>query len=194
MRVVIIDYGAGNVFSVEQAFCRLGAETLVSADPEIIRSSERVIFPGVGHAFQAMKQLRSTGLDQLIPALQQPVLGICLGMQLLCRSTEEGNTNGLSVFRSDVEAFSADLIVPHMGWNDVFFQEDVKEIFYFVHSFKATLSEDTIGVCSYGESFSAVLKRDNFLGVQFHPEKSGEVGEQFLRNFLNQSSNNQWKL
>lgn len=194
MQVVIIDYGAGNVFSVEEAFRRLGTETLVSADSEVIRSAERVIFPGVGHAFQAMKQLRSTGLDQLIPVLKQPVLGICLGMQLLCRSTEEGNTNGLSVFRSDVKAFSANLIIPHMGWNDVVFQWETKEIFYFVHSFKATISEDTIGVCSYDDPFSAVLKRNNFLGVQFHPEKSGEAGEQLLRNFLNQSSDNQWKL
>lgn len=194
MKVAIIDYGAGNVFSVEEAFKRLGAETIVSADPEVIRSAERVVFPGVGHAFPAMKQLRNTGLDQEIPALKQPVLGICLGMQLLCRSTEEGNISGLGIFCSDVQEFSGDLIVPHMGWNDVVFSDESEGVFYFVHSFKATLSEDTAGVCSYGVPFSAILKRDNFLGVQFHPEKSGGTGEQFLRDFLNQSPINQWKL
>ena len=187
MKIVLIDYGAGNLFSVQQAFRRIGVETIITANPEEILASDRVVFPGVGHADTAMKSLRQSGLDRLIPYLKQPVLGICLGMQLLCDSTEEGNIKGLGVFRSDVVKFDASsCIVPQMGWNDVVFSIDnqLNNAYYFVHSYKATVCEDTWATCGYENGFSAALKRSNFWGVQFHPEKSGEAGEQLLKQFL----------
>lgn len=196
MRVVIIDYGAGNLFSVAKAFERLGVTPIISSDSEVIRSADRVVFPGVGHAKAAMEALRRMELDKLIPTLKQPVLGICLGMQLMCLETEEGQVQGLGIFNAHVRDFrtqyrvfvsdifdSKKLQFPHMGWNDVDFN-GVKKTFYFVHNYAADRCEHTWGVADYGGQFSAALKRDNFSGVQFHPEKSGEVGEQFLRDFL----------
>lgn len=183
MQVVIIDYGAGNLFSVQQAFNRLGVETLLTNNPEEIQKASHVIFPGVGHAESAMEQLKATQLDRLIPQLQQPVLGICLGMQLMCEYTEEGAVKGLGIFKTKVKAIENTLPVPHMGWNDVIIGE--KETpYYFVHSYAAELCDQTIVICSYSQPFSAVLKQDQFLGAQFHPEKSGKAGEEFLKQFL----------
>lgn len=186
MKVVIIDYGAGNVFSVEQAFKRIGVDTQLTNDISLILAADRVVFPGVGHAKPAMEELKKTGLDQLIPNLKQPVLGICLGMQLMCNETDEGTTNGLGIFDTTVDLFSDRVIVPHMGWNDVRFLNHATEPYYFVHSFKAPICADTWGICDYEEPFSAALRKNQFWGVQFHPEKSGSAGEQFLLQFINQ--------
>ena len=186
MKVVIIDYGAGNVFSVQQAFNRIGVETHLTNDPTVIQSADRIIFPGVGHAKPAMEELKKNGLDQLIPTLNQPVLGICLGMQLMCNETDEGTTKGLGIFDTTVDLFSEQVVVPHIGWNDVRFAEDVIEPYYFVHSFKAPICADTWGICDYEQPFSAALRKNQFWGVQFHPEKSGTAGEQFLLQFINQ--------
>lgn len=192
MQVVIIDYGAGNLFSVTKAFERLGIKPIISADPNIIQQADRVVFPGVGHAKTAMEALKARGLDELIPKLKQPVLGICLGMQLMCEWTEEGKVTGLGIFRTNVRDLRVlnncthsfvRLPFPHMGWNDVEFKGK-QEAFYFVHNYAAELCEDTWGLGDYGLSFSAALRRDNFYGVQFHPEKSGEAGENLLRRFL----------
>lgn len=188
MKLVIIDYGSGNLFSVQQAFRRLGITSCISASIEEVLSADKVIFPGVGHAASAMLSLQKSGLDQVIPQLKQPVLGICLGMQLLCASTEEGNLDGLGVFRSKVVRFNPEnCLVPHMGWNDVVFEDSssLHGAYYFVHSFKALTGEDTWATCGYENGFSAALKRANFWGVQFHPEKSGKQGELFLQQFLN---------
>ena len=208
MKVVIIDYKAGNIRSVDFALQRLGINAVVSADKEILRSADKIIFPGVGHAESAMQHLKNADLDTFIPTLKQPVLGICLGMQLLCSHTEEGNTKGLGIFDVNVKEFkptnSADK-VPHMGWNTTqhwgsklfdspFFKRVKKEKpneerkglpqFYFVHTYYAELCEDTIASCDYILPFSAVLQKDNFYAAQFHPEKSADAGEELLKNFL----------
>lgn len=192
MKVLIIDYGAGNIQSVRFALHRLGVEAKLSSEPEEIRESNHVIFPGVGHAESAMDQIRKKGLDRLIPQLDQPVLGICLGMQLMCRWTEEGNTTGLGIFDSAVRRFTdPDYKVPHMGWNRIrpgntpLFEGLGEGHVYMVHSYYAELSGHTVASCDYGLEYSAALQRDNFFGTQFHPEKSGKVGEQVLKNFLN---------
>ncbi|AEA45519.1 imidazole glycerol phosphate synthase subunit HisH [Fluviicola taffensis] len=186
MKVVIIDYGAGNIFSVQQAFKRLGIEATLSNEEAEIRTATHVIFPGVGHAKSAMEQLKSTGLDKMIPTLKQPVLGICLGMQLMCGWNEEGNLDGLGIFQARIQLIKSqfpDYPIPHMGWNDV--QLNGKsETFYFVHSYVAEICEETSGITSYPTPFSAALKKDNFYGVQFHPEKSGVAGENLLNQFL----------
>jgi imidazole glycerol-phosphate synthase subunit HisH len=190
MKLVIIDYGAGNLFSVQKAFERLGVNVKCSNDISEIQTAEKIIFPGVGHAKTAMEKLEQSKLDLLIPTLKQPVLGICLGMQLLCESTDEGNIKGLGIFNTKVRKFNDSSIVPQMGWNDVVFSESMTKqsnlsgAYYFVHSYRADICSQTIGVCDYQESFSAVLQQDNFFGCQFHPEKSGELGEQFLQTFL----------
>ncbi len=188
MQVVILDYGAGNIFSVQKAFERLGIETQLSHDKAVIEKASHVVFPGVGHAESAMKQLKISGLDEFIPNLKQPVLGICLGMQLMCEQTDEGNTAGLGIFRAKVREFSNQTSVPHMGWNDVQFENHIQGLhpFYFVHSFKADICEDTWAICDYQEPFSAAMQRNNFFGTQFHPEKSGEKGEEILTYFLKQ--------
>ncbi len=185
-KVVIIDYGAGNIFSVQKAFERLGVKTTLSNDLEMIKNASHVIFPGVGHAALAMKQLKSFKIDELIPTLKQPVLGICLGMQLMCKHSEEGDTAGLGIFDTKVKEFSAQEIVPHMGWNNTEFSSNnsLSGAYYFVHSFYAELCENTWSETQYEHSFSASLKKDNFLGVQFHPEKSGKLGNDFLNEFL----------
>lgn len=192
MKIAIIDYGAGNVQSVLFALERLGFEGIVTNDWNTIKSADKVIFPGVGEASSAMKILAESGLDVLIPTLKQPVLGICLGMQLMCKHSEEGNTNGLGIFDINVVKFSNEVKVPQMGWNTIYnlkspLFEGIKEneFMYLVHSFYAPLSENTIATTNYELEYSTALQRDNFFGVQFHPEKSGVFGEQILKNFLN---------
>ena len=192
MKIAIIDYGAGNVQSVLFALERLGFEGIVTNDWNTIKTADKVIFPGVGEASSAMKMLQESGLDVLIPTLKQPVLGICLGMQLMCKHSEEGNTNGLGIFDVNVVKFSQEVKVPQMGWNTIYnlktiLFEGIKEneFMYLVHSFYAPLSENTIATTNYELEYSTALQRDNFYGVQFHPEKSGIFGEQILKNFLN---------
>jgi glutamine amidotransferase len=190
--LAIIDYGAGNIQSVVFALERIGFEGIVTNDWNTIKSANKVIFPGVGEASSAMKMLQESGLDVLIPTLKQPVLGICLGMQLMCKQSEEGNTNGLGIFNVNVVKFSNEVKVPQMGWNTIYnlkspLFEGIKEneFMYLVHSFYAPLSENTIATTNYEQEYSTALRRDNFFGVQFHPEKSGTFGAQILKNFLN---------
>ena len=191
MKIAIINYGAGNIQSIKFAFQRLGYEAILTDVEDEIKNADKVIFPGVGEASSAMKMLRQSGLDTLIPQLKQPVLGICLGMQLMCHSSEEGNTEGLGIFNTDVVKFSNKVKVPQIGWNeisnlktDLFKGISEKEHIYLVHSFYAPLSKETIATSDYGLSYSAALAKNNFYGVQFHPEKSSAVGEQILINFL----------
>lgn len=191
MKVVIIDYGAGNVFSVSMALKRLGFEAVISSDPHVIGNADKVIFPGVGQASAAMQRLVETGLDRLIPRLRMPVLGICLGMQLMCRATEEGATGGLNIFPMEVKRFTGDFKVPHMGWNNIghletglFGDIDTGSRMYFVHSYYVPVNENSIAVCHYHHPFAAAIRKDNFYGCQFHPEKSAAAGERVLGNFL----------
>lgn len=190
--LVIINYGAGNIQSIMFAIERLGYKAVLSNNPEEIKAADKVIFPGVGEASYAMKMLKESGLDTLIPTLKQPVLGICLGMQLMCQSSEEGNTKGLGIFDVDVVKFSSKVKVPQMGWNtiynlksDLFKSIAENEYMYLVHSFYAPLCKETIATTNYELEYSSALEKDNFFGTQFHPEKSGDVGEQILNNFLN---------
>ncbi|KOS05704.1 imidazole glycerol phosphate synthase [Flavobacterium akiainvivens] len=187
----IVKYNAGNTQSVESAVKRLGFECIVTADKDILLAANNVIFPGVGHAATAMAHLKATGLDTFLPQLTQPVLGICLGLQLMCRFTEEGSTPGLGIFDVDVKRFPPTDIVPHMGWNNtghnscgLFNSIAPNEHFYFVHSYYAGLCAEAAAQCNYILPYSAALQKDNFYAVQFHPEKSGAAGEQLLKNFL----------
>jgi glutamine amidotransferase len=189
--IAIIDYGAGNIRSVQNALSRLGVSSKLTNDPVELLAAEKIIFPGVGEASYAMEQLRKHRLDELIPSLKQPVLGICLGMQLLCTFSEEGSTKTLGVFDTVVKEFEPILNVPHTGWNScrnldsaLFGGISTEDDFYFVHSYYAELCSDTVATCDYILSFSAALQKDNFYGVQFHPEKSAEVGSKFIQNFL----------
>ncbi len=184
MKIVIINYGAGNIQSIKFAIKRLGYAAILSNDVEEIRNADRVIFPGVGEASSAMAKLWESGLHDLIPTLQQPVLGICLGMQLMCNSSEEGDTKGLGIFDIDVVKFGTDVKVPQIGWNQItdlksqlFKGINEKEHIYLVHSFYAPVCAETIAECEYGLRYSAALQQDNFYGTQFHPEKSSSVGE-----------------
>lgn len=189
--IAIIKYNAGNIRSVQNALNRLGYESVITDDPEEIRAASKVIFPGVGEASSAMKYLRERGLDMVIKELKQPVLGICLGLQLMCKHSEEGDTECLGIFQNEVVKFVGDGLIPHMGWNEhstvegrlfdnVLPNDDV----YFVHSYYATLNENTKAVCNYIQPFSSALNKGNFYATQFHPEKSASVGEKILRNFL----------
>ncbi len=191
MKIVIINYGAGNIQSIKFAIRRLGYEAVLSNDVEEIKSADKVIFPGVGEASSAMSKLKDSTLDTLIPKLKQPVLGICLGMQLMCNSSEEGDTKGLGIFDVDVVKFSNQVKVPQIGWNQItdlraglFKNIGEKEYIYLVHSFYAPICTATIATATYEMKFSAALQKNNFYGTQFHPEKSSSVGEQLLKNFL----------
>lgn len=192
MKLVIIDYGAGNIKSIQFAFKRLGVDAVLTNDINQIQAADKVIFPGVGEASSAMKMLQESGLDKVIPTLKQPVLGICLGMQLMCNSSEEGNTKGLGIFDVDVKKFSNSVKVPQMGWNVIFdLKSDLftgikeNEFMYLVHSFYAEKCEEMIAKTDYEIEYASALQKDNFYGVQFHPEKSSKAGEQILKNFLN---------
>ncbi|WP_105045574.1 imidazole glycerol phosphate synthase subunit HisH [Polaribacter gangjinensis] len=189
--LVIIDYGAGNIKSIQFAFKRLGVEAVLTNNIDEIKAADKVIFPGVGEASSAMKMLIASGLHEVIPTLKQPVLGICLGMQLMCTSSEEGNTKGLGIFDVAVKRFSNAVKVPQMGWNVIKelkspLFEGVKEneFMYLVHSYYADLCDETIAKTDYELEYSSALQKDNFYGVQFHPEKSGIIGSKILENFL----------
>jgi glutamine amidotransferase len=191
--VAIIDYKCGNLQSVKNALERLGAEYVVTASEEVIRKADRVILPGVGSAATAIESLQQTGLCDTIRSLRRPVLGICVGMQIMCRWSEEGNTECLGIFDSKVKKFIPDegLKVPHMGWNKISNLESklFKDLaggsyVYYVHSYYPELCPDTIATTVHGKMFSGALKYENFYGTQFHPEKSGDIGEQIIKNFL----------
>lgn len=189
--IAIVKYNAGNIRSVQNAVERLGYAVKVTDDPNELRKADKVIFPGVGEAGSAMRYLKSKGLDESIKHLKQPVLGICLGLQLLCSSSEEGETECLGIFPNRVVKFRGDALIPHMGWNEIaalngelFASIAENENVYFVHSYFAELSEYSIARCDYIQPFSAALKKDNFYATQFHPEKSAGIGAQILKNFL----------
>ena len=192
--IAIVDYAAGNIRSVANALERLGATYEITADPKRLRAADRVILPGVGHAGRALDSLRAGGLDAVIRSLRQPVLGICVGLQVLCRDSEEGDIQGLGVFDAHVRRFPAEpeIRVPHMGWNalgnldgKLFRGVASGANVYFVHSYYPTCCSDTVATCRHGSTlFSAALRYENFYGTQFHPEKSGSVGRQILQNFL----------
>ena len=191
MKIVIIDYGAGNIQSIQFALQRLRFEGILSNNINEILAADKVIFPGVGQASSAMIKLRESGLDKIIPALTQPVLGICLGMQLMCNKSEEGNTAGLGIFDVDIIKFSNAVKVPQMGWNNIYHLRSKlfegiseNEYMYLVHSFYAPKCMESIAYTDYETEYSSALQKNNFYGVQFHPEKSGAVGEQILSNFL----------
>lgn len=193
MEIAIIKYNAGNVQSVMYALDRIGMKYQWTDDEAVIRSADKVIFPGVGEASTAMAYLREKGLDQLIPTLKQPVLATCIGMQLLCRDSEENNTNCMGVFDVPVKRFtSADLKIPHVGWNSIqasgenILMEGLKkeEYMYFVHSFYAPVNPYTTAICDYVQPFSAMLQKDNFYAAQFHAEISGMAGQKIIQNFL----------
>ncbi len=193
MNISVIRYNAGNIQSVSFALERLGVNFTITDDPETIRKSDKVLFPGVGEASSTMKYLRERKLDQLIRELKQPVFGICLGMQLLCRHSEENNTECLGIFDEEVKRFQAgpQFKVPHMGWNQLALSNgwldpalDNQNV-YFVHSYYVPVNPHTSAITEYIVPFSAALKKDNFYAVQFHPEKSAEAGERVLKSFLN---------
>ncbi len=192
--ITIVDYAAGNIKSVTSSLARLGAEYILSSDPKVIAVADKVILPGVGNAATAMADLVEKGLVDAIKGRRKPLLGICVGMQLLCRHSHEGDVDCIGLFDNDVRKFipSSQCKVPHMGWNSIsnlesklFKGVDGGSFVYFVHSYYAGLSTDTIATCRYAdEMFSAALKYENFYGTQFHPEKSGDVGEQIIKNFI----------
>ena len=193
MEIAIIKYNAGNVASVMYALDRIGQKYVWTDDPEQIKKADKVIFPGVGEASTAMAYLKEKGLDQVIKGLKQPVLATCIGMQLLCKHSEEGNVDCIGVFDVEVKKFeSKDLKIPHVGWNSIVSKGEnplmnglkEEEFVYFVHSFYAPLNEYTTAVCEYVQPFSAMLHKDNFYAAQFHAEISGKAGEQILKNFL----------
>ncbi len=193
MEIAIIKYNAGNVASVMYALDRIGQKYKWTDDPEEIKKADKVIFPGVGEASTAMAYLKEKGLDTLIKGLKQPVLATCIGMQLLCKHSEEGNVDCIGVFDVEVKKFqSKDLKIPHVGWNSIKPKGEnplmkglnEEEFVYFVHSFYAPVNAYTTAVCEYVQPFSAMLHKDNFYAAQFHAEISGKAGEQILKNFL----------
>ena len=191
--IAIVDYKMGNLRSVENALRRLGADFTVTAEADVIRRADKVLLPGVGNAAEAMDNLRAAGLVEVIRSLRQPVLGICVGMQVMCRHSEEGDVDCLGIFDARVKRFtpSPEVKVPHMGWNKIgnletklFKDLEGGSYVYFVHSYYPELCPDTIATATHGVMFSAALKYENFYGTQFHPEKSGDVGERIIANFL----------
>ena len=199
MQLAIIKYNAGNIQSVLYALERIGVSAIVTDNYEQIKSSDKVIFPGVGEASSAMNYLRGRKLDELIKSLTQPVLGICLGMQLMCKYSEENDTECLEIFDEKVKKFDSQqstvnsqlLKVPQIGWNNIYDLKsklfegvDEESYCYFVHGFAATIGEHTIATTNYIQPYSSALHKNNFFGVQFHPEKSAEVGEKILKNFI----------
>lgn len=196
MNVVIIRYNTGNVASVQFALERVGISPVITNDHDIIRKADKVIFPGVGEAASAMRSLQATGLDQLIPSLQQPVLGICLGMQMLCAHSEEGDTKTLGVFQVNARRIaqpgqSGELKIPHVGWDSLTglkskLYKDIRqnEFVYYVHGYCVDICGETTAITNYVRPFSASLEKDNFYGVQYHPEKSSAAGEKIIRNFI----------
>ncbi len=194
MKIAVVKYNAGNIYSVDHALRRLGVEAVITSDKEKLMSADKVIFPGQGEAANTMNFLRANGMDQLIKDLRQPVLGICIGMQLMCRHSEEGDVDCLGIFDAEVKRFRPEKHedkVPHMGWNtltdtrsELFKGLDREEFVYFVHSFYVPLCEHTAARTEYILPYSSALQKDNFYATQFHPKKSGVVGERILRNFL----------
>lgn len=189
--IAILKYNAGNIMSVSNALTRLGYGSIITDNPKDLMNASKVIFPGVGEAGSAMRYLTERGLDKTIISLRQPVLGICLGMQLMCRHSEEGNTNCLGIFETDVKLFPPAEKIPHMGWNnfltlkgDLFKGISAEDDVYYVHSYYSEICSSTTATCDYVLPFSASMQRDNFYATQFHPEKSAEVGERILKNFL----------
>ena len=189
--IAILKYNAGNIKSVKNALNRLNYESIITDDPALLKNADKVIFPGVGEASSAMQYLKLRGLDKLIISMKQPVLGICLGLQLMCRHSEEGNTDCLGIFDADVRIFPASDKIPHMGWNNFLSKQGelldgvtVEDDLYYVHSYYAEISSCTSATCDYILPFSAAMQSDNFYATQFHPEKSAEVGEIILQNFL----------
>jgi imidazole glycerol-phosphate synthase subunit HisH len=190
--IAIIDYGAGNIASVQNSFRRLGVESKLTCDKQEIQQANGILIPGVGEAAFAMEQLKTFDLIETIKQYQKPVLGICLGQQLLCKSSEEGNVACLGIFDSEVKSFPKTDILPHMGWNNLQIETDSvlfkglskQADVYFVHNYYCTIGRNTIARNDYILPFSAVLQKNNFFGVQFHPEKSGETGELILKNFI----------
>ncbi len=191
--IAIIKYNAGNVQSVQYALQRLEVDSVVTDDPQQIQKASKVIFPGVGHANSAMSYLKERDLDKLIADLKQPVLGICLGMQLMCSYSEEGDTTCIGLFNAGIKLFESTVLkVPQIGWNNIYDYKSVlfkgltdEAYVYTVHSYYAALSDDTVAKTDYILPYSAALQKDNFFGVQFHPEKSGTVGETILKSFIN---------
>ena len=191
--IAIIKYNAGNIRSVQNALSRLGYKSVITDNHNEILKADKIIFPGVGEASSAMAYLREKELDTLILSLKQPVLGICLGLQLLCKDSEEGNTKCLGVFNASTKRFPPEDRVPHMGWNNFEMSSTESDLFkeipeesdvYYVHGYYAEVCEDTIATGDYIKPFSSIMKKDNFYAMQFHPEKSANVGEQLLKNFL----------
>jgi glutamine amidotransferase len=189
--IALLKYNAGNIRSVQNALARLDMRSIITDDPDELQSAEKIIIPGVGEASSAMRYLTERGLDQLIVSLTQPVLGICLGLQIMCRVSEEGNTKCLGIFDSTVRLFPPVDKVPHMGWNsftvvkgDLFKGVEAKDDCYYVHSYYAEISDQTSAICEYIVPFSAAMQKDNFYAMQFHPEKSAGTGEIILKNFL----------
>jgi len=192
MKVAVIKYNAGNIQSVVFALERLGIQAKITDNFNEIREADKVIFPGVGEAGSTMNYLKDKGLDELIKSLKQPVLGICLGQQLMCTFSEEGNTDCIGIFDVPVLRFQSKLKVPHMGWNSlydtnglIFKGLESQSFVYFVHSFYVPVCKDTAAKCEYSLPFSAALQKDNFFATQFHPEKSSDVGQKILKNFIN---------
>ena len=189
--IAIVKYNAGNIRSVQNTLNRLGYNCFITNDAYDLRNADKVIFPGVGEANSAMKYLKNNGLDEVIKSLEQPILGICLGLQLMCEYSEEGDTSCLGIFPNIVKRFQGDEIVPHMGWNNLISQKGIlfngieaNDDLYFVHSYFAELSDYTSAVCNYIQPFSAAIEKKNFYATQFHPEKSADIGSRILQNFL----------
>jgi glutamine amidotransferase len=192
LNIAILNYKAGNVYSMQLALERIGCKSLLTADPEQLIAADKVIIPGVGAAAPAMQHLKSNGLDVVIKNLTQPVLGVCLGLQIMCKESQEDHTQCLGIFPVSVERFKLPKKIPHIGWNTIFNIKssifsllNPQESVYFVHSYRAGICDGyTVAECEYGELFSAALQKDNFYATQFHPEKSGTIGESILRSFV----------